>query len=267
MLTRLKAEAEGRCAELEERIHQVEVELAERAEAASGSSFTLSPEEVVEEISVSYRDQRYHDAARTLTLAAAHFSESEIVALWGLLSRGLRRQFDAARLLDDAIRFRSAEFSANIVESILVVDSSDYLTQQNLAASLSTSKSSEEFFYLYDRWKSGGPLYGVLRSALVAWTELMGATSVFLWLRKLTEENDTPIRIRILHLFGLRSADEVVKLVSKCVEWGMDEDIRILVSRWYSSIPPEDRAHQRDVWREAASKCENSEKVSKIFRG
>ncbi|MGW0737906.1 helix-turn-helix domain-containing protein [Streptomyces sp. NPDC002851] len=265
-VTQLKHGAEEKCARLEERLLEVERELAAHLEELGEQSFALTPEEAAQEIKRSYSDQRYHDAARTLSLAAAHYSAPDIVKLWSL-TVGMKRRLDAETLIRDAIRFRSAEFSANIVEMMLSQESlsSFYDARQSLGINLASSKSSADLDYLYERWKGGGPRYGVLRVAVVSWSETAHVQLVARLLRKLKVERDTIILVRMLHVIGLRPVEDVVAVADFLMVEGMESECRTLIERWYAAIPEVERSAMRKRWGRIATGVQNGSKLTAIF--
>ncbi|MFD6182631.1 hypothetical protein [Streptomyces goshikiensis] len=257
-VTDFKRSAEQESARLAERLLEVERELAHRLEEIGDQSFTLTPEEAVAEILASYNEQRFHDAARTLSLSAAHFSAAEVVQLWFLIMER-RRQLDAETLIRDALRFRSAEFCADIIESLLEQPSwsSHYDQTKNLSLSLSNSKSAIELDFLYERWKSGGPLYGILRHTLVSWAESAPPHLVAHRLQALKADRDTAILVRMLNAFGRRNMTDVVLLSEALLHVEMTDEYRTLFTRWRSAIPADSLGETEAAWRRMVKERNN----------
>ncbi|MGW0858095.1 hypothetical protein [Streptomyces sp. NPDC002690] len=257
-LTHLRHDAEQRCAQLEERLFEVERQLATHLEI-DDQSFSFTPKEVADEILQSYGEQRFHDAARTLSLAAAHFSAADVVELWQIIVE-MRRYFDAESLVRDAIRFKSVELSAAIVEDLLTQETwppAQFRTRE-LGASLAYSKSSAELGYLYDRWKGGGPVFGVLRFAFTLWSESADIRLTFPRLCQLKDDGDTVIMVRMLHTLGQRSVTDVVDLADLLIDRDMNAECHTLFYRWYTGLAIKDRASSIEEWQRAARQTKNS---------
>ncbi|QIY99467.1 hypothetical protein HEP87_43100 [Streptomyces sp. S1D4-11] len=263
----LRNEAEARCADLEEKLAQAEIKLAEKMDERKEYDFPFTPEEVSNSVAQCYKEQRFHDAARMLSLAAAHFSDEDVVELWKQVARLRRFSLDALRLLDDAIRFGTIEEAARISEAVLKEKSTLAWTNlpQLLATSISNSKSVEDLRLLYDRWGSGGPLYGILREALTHWAESASPVHVFEFLNLLQSRNDSTIKIRILHVCGARSMEDVLDLVSMYIEIQAEEEINLLVRRWYNRIPLWQRESRRKDWRSRAGNKIRTDALASLF--
>ncbi|WP_405912694.1 hypothetical protein OG760_16090 [Streptomyces sp. NBC_00963] len=258
-LMQLKYGAEEKCVRLEERLFEVERELASHLEEIGDQAFLFTPEEVAHEILQSYGEQRFHDAARTLSLAAAHFSSADVVQLWRLIVE-MRRYLDAETLIRDAIRFKSAELSADIVEGLLGQNAWPMGQSPNrmLGTSLAFSKSSTELGYLYDRWKGGGPPFGVLRFTFTLWCEVADIKLIFARLCQLKDDNDTVIMVRMLHALGKRSAADVVNLTDLLIDREMNAECETLFRGWYAGISVENRSAFMSEWAREAHRAKNS---------
>ncbi|MFJ2098190.1 hypothetical protein ACIOHR_13450 [Streptomyces anulatus] len=259
-LTHLKHEAEQRCVQLEERLFEVERQLATHLEEIDDQSFSFTPKEVADEILQSYGEQRFYDAARTLSLAAAHFSAVDVVELWQLIIE-MRRYFDADLLVRDAIRFKSAELSADIVEDLLTqkIWPPGQFHARELGTNLAYSKSSAELGYLYDRWKGGGPVFGVLRFAFTLWSESADIKLAFPRLCQLKDDGDTVIMVRMLHKLGQRGVTDIVDLADLLIDRDMNTECHTLFYRWFVGLAIEDRAASLEKWEKAARQTKNAD--------
>ncbi|MEV8529276.1 hypothetical protein AB0451_34900 [Streptomyces sp. NPDC052000] len=265
-LAELRRDAESRCVLLEERLEEAENLLAERIEDRGEGDFPFTPQEIAEKVSRCYKDQEYHKAARLLSLAAAHMPDPDVVALWKLVSRSRRGILDAARLLDDAIRFGSVENAARITEVAIQSDSHAWLdVTQSLAVSIANSKTAGELQELYRRWEGGGPLYGVLRYAVIYWSEDAAVEDVAKFLLLLREHNDTTISVRLLQAWGKRPLDEIVDLAGVCLACGMRKEAETLSVGWYDrTIRTEEKTKVRQ-WRISAQRLSNEDEVAALF--
>lgn len=236
-LAEQRIDVEERCAELEERLAQAEVALAEHLAKQPDSSFPFTPKDIAHITSEAYSEERFHDAARMLSLAAAHFSPTEIADLFTRIRH--KRPIDSMRLLDDAIRFGSINSAASIAEAVVSARNSRTTwpygdITELLAAGLANSKSTAEFRELHDLWGDGGPYYQILRKSLVLWSGHADPLAVFNILAMLRKRKDTTIAVRILHKYGERSELDVAKLFTLHIEAGLGDDATILIHRWAS---------------------------------
>jgi transcriptional regulator with XRE-family HTH domain len=250
-----RIDAEERCTELEDRLAQAEVALAEHLAKQPDSSFPFTPKDVAHIAFEAYSDERFHDAARMLSLAAAHFSPKDIVGLFSLIEH--KKPVDAMRLLDDAIRFGSIASSAKIAETVVGGWSTrtSWLygnVPELLAASIANSKSAAELKQLYELWGNGGPYYTILLSkSLVLWSENANPSAVYDFLTMLRKRKDTTIAVRILHKYGERSERDVAMLVYLHREAGLNDEVTILTYRWASLNLPGDPNSERTIRRAA----------------
>ncbi|MFE7054571.1 hypothetical protein ACFVAO_05060 [Streptomyces californicus] len=260
-LAHLKYETEQRCAQLEERLFEVERQLATHLDEIDDQSFSFTPKEVADEILQSYSEQRFYDAARTLSLAAAHFSAADVVELWKLIIE-MRRYFDAELLVRDAIRFKSAELSADIVEDLLtqkIWPPGQFHACRELGANLAHSKSSAELGYLYNRWRGGGPVFGVLRFAFTFWSESADIQLAFPLLCQLKDDGDTVLMVRVLHILGQRNVADVIILADLLIDRDMNSECHALFYTWFAGLAIEDRAASLEKWQRAAHQTKNAD--------
>jgi hypothetical protein len=249
-VNRLRQDAEERCTDLQGQLAEAEEKLADRLNKQVDRDFPFSPAEVAELVSLAHGEQRFNEAARLLSLAAAYFDGGETVSLWKRISRSRRGSIDAIRLLDDAIRFGSVDTVASIAEAALKT-SSRYTQpniQQTLATSIASSKTTKELLALYHRWHTGGPTYRIMRTALPIWSEDASPTDVFDFLRVLHEHDDSTLSVRILHAYGTRSAREVIRLISLYESPRRKDDVSLLIHRWYTRIKPMERRYSVQEW-------------------
>ncbi|MFJ9099530.1 hypothetical protein ACIRJM_13725 [Streptomyces sp. NPDC102405] len=249
-----RIDAEERCAELEERLAQAEVALAEHLAKQPDSSFPFTPTDLAHITFEAYSEERFHDAARMLSLAAVHFSPTEIANLFERIRH--KRPVDSIRLLDDAIRFGSINSSASIAEAVVPARSSrtSWLygnIPELLAASLANSKSTAEFKQLHDLWGNGGPYYPILRKSLVLWSEHADPGAVFNILTMLRKRKDTTNAVHVLHKCGERSEVDVAELVHLHTAAELSDDASILIYLWASLNLPGDPTSERTIRRAA----------------
>ncbi|UKY51551.1 hypothetical protein [Streptomyces inhibens] len=228
-VNRLKEATEEKCELLEQKLMEAEVALAERLRESTERSFTLSLEEAKEEIGRAYENQLFHEAARLLSLSAAHFPEADTTELtiWLLTEK---RDLDAFRLLDDAIRFNSIEFTDNLVrdfieQSLVASEQKQYLWTDRIASRIATSKSRVELQELYDRWHRGPRMYkplGIIRKALVEWASRASVSDSVAMLETLRKHSDTVIAVRMLHQLGAGTSRSVTRLIDRCRQRGLD---------------------------------------------
>ncbi|MCB5165989.1 hypothetical protein LG634_14235 [Streptomyces bambusae] len=256
----LKASAEERCCQLEERLLEAERALAKHLEEIGEQAFNLTPREVLDEITASERDGRQYDAARTLSLSAAHLSATDLPELWDLL-REARRIQEAETLVRDSLRFRSAEFCAIITEALLTRGYS----HRAMGGLLAAYKSPEELDFLYDRWKVGGPPYGVLRHAMRTWAYLAPHPLVLERLLKLASDGDTTLTVRMLQACGTRDTSDVFALSDLLLALGMEREFVTLSETWIYRIPAKDYPKARAQWLGYAEHSINSETLQRVF--
>ncbi|MEU8870300.1 hypothetical protein AB0D24_03895 [Streptomyces javensis] len=237
-INKLKEAAEERCGDLEKKLMEAEVALSERLHDAAEASFALTLEEIQEEIESAHDEQRFHDAARLLSLAAAHFTESDTsqLALWLLRDE---RELDAQRLVDDALRFNSIDFIDKLVryfieQPLISGEEAQYAWIRILASRLSTSKSRAELQELYTRWNSRQRTHRILRISLVDWAVRANIKDAFAMLKTFRENDDSVISIRFLHKFGARHPRDVLDLASACLIDDMRHEASLLVFTWMS---------------------------------
>ncbi|MFI8787117.1 hypothetical protein [Streptomyces sp. NPDC055105] len=270
-LSELQRKAEGRCRELEEKLTRAETKLAESLENARERDFPFTHEEIASQVEGFYEEQRFNDAARTLSLAAANFSDEEIVSLWKRVALLRRRSLDSVRLLDDAIRFASAEEAARITEMALKESGASGWVNliEMLAESLANSKSAAELRVLYDRWCNAGTEYGVLMRALVSWSEYAPIGQVFEFLELLRSNKDSSIEVRMLHAAGRRPVVDVVKLAEMHLRVELLDKARILSVRWHGTVPSWQAMSGEKEWRRAAARLKGggNELASLVARG
>ncbi|MEW2581786.1 hypothetical protein [Streptomyces virginiae] len=270
-VTKLKSGAEDRCARLEERLLEAERSLAKRIEEVGEQTFHLSPQEALDEMRQSEAERRYYDAARTLSLSAAHFSERDLSQLWDLLTNDNRR-VDLQVLISDAIRFRSAEFCANITEDLLSRQNQylEFDLKRMIGELLGTYKADEELDYLYSRWKTGGPPYGVLRYTFREWAKFAPARDVFLRIKNLANDSDTTLSVGIIYSYGTRDVVSVSRLSDMLLSDRRGDQFRTLLHRWFQSIPDGEMLTVGKEWKRLARVAENGDALmratSRIFR-
>jgi transcriptional regulator with XRE-family HTH domain len=256
----LRRDAEQRCTDLEERLAEAEQKLAESLDSRPERYFPYSPGEVAEEVFNAHREQRFNDAARMLSLAAAHFDGEETVALWQKMGRSRRGTVDAIRLLDDAIRFGSMETAASITESAINSTPSwwtTYITVQTLATSIASSKSTNELLDLYKRWSKGGPLYGVIRTALPLWSEDAPTDHVFRALKMFHRRNDSTIAVRVLHAYSTRPTNDVLALAVMYHDLAPKrfDEAQTLMRSWLTAYATSERPFQIREWNDLVKKA------------
>ncbi|WP_158721288.1 hypothetical protein [Streptomyces sp. NRRL S-241] len=265
-VTQLKAGAEDRCAQLEERLLEAERELAMRLDEVGEQTFILTPREAFDEMRQSEADRRYYDAARTLSLSAAHFSVTDLAELWDLLV-GDDRRTDVNVLISDAIRFRSAGFCAHITEDLLTrqIPYLGFDLRSTIGTLLGTYKSPEELDYFYSRWKVGGPPYGVLRYTLRKWAETASAGSLLLRMKELAKDSDTTLSVAILYSYGTRDATSIFRLSDLLLSHDMADEFKVLLHRWLPTIPDGEMRKTGKEWMRLAAQSEHSETLMRVF--
>ncbi|MEO3839790.1 hypothetical protein [Streptomyces sp. B22F1] len=246
-LAHLKQKAEVRCGQLERELLDAEVALAETLQALGESTFSLAPDEVLAEVRQADKEQRYHDVARVLTLSAVYFTPSEIQTLWDLLLVQRRQEIFARRLLDDAVRFRSVEFLADLMERFNEERNPQvHIWGEAISGAIAISKTPSDLQVLYGRCHREVDLYRILRRSLTEIAKDIEASGLVSILEFLHREDDTVIAVRMLHAFALeaaaRSEDEVFGAISLCFKLGMRENARILSRRWLSLMDDVERS-------------------------
>ncbi|MFE1762886.1 hypothetical protein ACFW81_01480 [Streptomyces angustmyceticus] len=236
-VTRLKEETEGKCEALEQRLMDAEVALAERMRESAERSFTLTLEEAQEEIGRAYENQLFHEAARLLSLSAAHFSESDTsaLAIWLLTEK---RDLDAFRLLDDAIRFNSISFTDHLVKDfieqpLVSTDDAQRIWAIRIASRIATSKSRVELQELYERWHRGNRTFRILtviRLALSEWASRASVNDSVAMLETLRRHSDTVIGIRMLYTLAARDKRAVSLLADRCHQRGLEWEAANILS-------------------------------------
>ncbi len=253
----LRRDAEERCSELQRQLAAAEEKLAERIENQADNEFPYSPAEVAEQVFAAHAQERFNDAARLLSLAAAHFNGDDTVALWRSIASSRRGYIDAIRLLDDAVRFGSVETVTSIAEAVCDANSDQWpSTARNVATSIATSRTAAELLKLYHQWCSGGPLYGVMRIALPIWCEDATPNAVFEVLSAVHQKGDSTIKIRMLHAYGARSTFVVVSLVALYSDSMTDrrDEVELLIRRWWEKFPLSERHLRTQEWNRVVNK-------------
>ncbi|MGW6971711.1 hypothetical protein [Streptomyces sp. NPDC054952] len=266
-VSHLKANAEDRCAHLEDRLLEAERELAERMGQIGEQTFPLTPGEAFEEVRQSEADRRYYDAARTLSLSAAHFSAAELAEMWDLLVADHRRT-DVTSLISDAIRFRSAEFCEDITEDLLSRElhlSSHFDLRRMIGSLIGIHKSPEELDYLYSQWKGGGPTYGVLRYAFREWAKTAPPLMVGARLTKLANDSDTTISVGIIYSYGTRDTSDIFKLSDCLLSNNMADEFQTLFRRWFPTIGAVKMISARKEWLRLAENTQNRGVLAAAF--
>ncbi|MFG3195448.1 hypothetical protein ACGFYT_04890 [Streptomyces sp. NPDC048208] len=247
----LRRDAEDRCTELKHQLSTAEEKLAERLRGQIDSEFPYSPADVTEQVLTFHAEERFNDAARLLSLAAAHFNGDDTVSLWRSISRSRRGYIDAIRFLDDAVRFGSVDSVASMAEAAHAASSNHWpSTAQHFATSIASSRTVTELLDLYNRWCAGGPMYGIMRVALPIWSETATPDATFKVLSALKHNNDSTIQVRILHAYGTRPTLDVVLLTAMYSGSTINrrDEVEILIKRWWSTFPLSERHLRTQEW-------------------
>ncbi|MFB8353465.1 hypothetical protein [Streptomyces niveus] len=255
----LRGDAEDRCTRLEERLTEAEEKLAERLESQPERYFSYTPDEVAKEVFNAHREQRFHDSARMLSLAAAHFNGAETASLWKNMNGSRRGSLDAIRLLDDAIRFGSMETTASITEAVIKSTPkwSQYEIKKALATSIVSSRSTGELLELYNRWSNGGPLYGVMRMVFPIWSEDAPTDQIFHVLQVLHNHRDSTISVRMLHAYSTRPINDIFGLAVMYENTAPNrfEEVNTLVRSWILPHPESEQLIRIQAWNSLLEKA------------
>ncbi|MDX3133662.1 hypothetical protein PV367_28670 [Streptomyces europaeiscabiei] len=237
----LRIGAETRCTRLKDQLADAEAKLADHLERQGDMDFPYSPADILNEVLLAQKEQRFNDAARWLSLAAAHFDGGDIASLWKRITRTRRGAVDGIRLLDDAIRFGSVDTVASIAEELLNSSLSNGVPNlvQTVATSIASSKNTSELLQLYHRWHGGGSTYGIIRTALPMWSEDAPPSDVFALLKVLHENKDSTTKVRVLHAYGSRSTRDVFNLsllYHRHAPERFADETHTLVTRWQATL-------------------------------
>lgn len=132
---------------------------------------------------------------------------------------------------------------------------------------LGTYKAPEELDYLYSRWKTGGPPYGVLRYTFREWATLAPPRQVGMRLTQLAQDSDTTISVGILYSYGTRDVSDIFLLSDWLLGTSMAEEFQTLFLRWFPTILEAKTKETEKKWMKLSAESRYGDILRGAFEG